>query len=124
MGGIPTTQSRLLKFDFKNHQGPQSLLREYAPPEEPKTVSEYFGMKYPYAKRFGPPFLEAVEVDQNGFTTSTPVYLCDDFFAGVLAGDKRLGHDLVHLETEDKFYFFDSRIGCYCPTTEDKVIFW
>jgi len=40
--------------------------------------------------------------------------LSADFFAAVLRGDKRLGHQVVWYAPEDTFYFHDFRVEAFC----------
>jgi len=46
------------------------------------------------------------------------------FFAALLGGDRRLGHDVIYFIPEGRFYFVDPLIACYVPTTEVKMRFY
>jgi hypothetical protein len=73
------------------------------------------------AKKYGPAFLEDRTIDKESFMHITPTHLNDDFFAGLITGDKRLGHSVVWYQPEDLFYFYDVVVDAYCPTTEAKL---
>lgn len=65
------------------------------------------------------PSLEAVEAAH--LPVKHPLAIDEDFFAGLLAGDERLGHHVVFYGPEQTFYFLDCRFGYYAPTTEEKL---
>jgi len=47
-----------------------------------------------------------------------------DWWGAFLGGDHRLGHDVVFFVPESQFYAFDVVLGCYVPTTDDKMRLW
>src|ERR1700740_1637606 len=70
-------------------------------PIPPKTPSEWFIHKFPdQVKTFGSPFLEMRESRGHGFERITPLSANLDFFAGILGGDKSLGHSVIYFEPE------------------------
>jgi hypothetical protein len=44
-----------------------------------------------------------------------------DFLAAALGGDARLGHQVVYLEGEMQWYFYDGRPQLYKPTSAEKL---
>jgi hypothetical protein len=90
---------------------------------KPSTPGEWFAARFPeQAKTYGPPILEAVYADDDHGNRINAVALNEDFFAGVLGGDKQLGHHLVFYLPEQQFYFLDNRTGNYTPTSEQKLL--
>jgi hypothetical protein len=65
-------------------------------------------------RAYGPAFLEEVRAleDENRII---PVSLNEDFFAGVLGGDSRMGHHVVFCAHEETFYFYDSELRLMPP---------
>ncbi len=59
--------------------------------------------------------------DQYGFEIITPAFPNHDFFAGMLAGCKRLGYQVIYYPPEKTFYFYDYEVEAFCPTTEGKL---
>jgi hypothetical protein len=57
----------------------------------------------------------------SGFDSVTPVDLNLDFFAGILSGEKKLGHCVVYYETEMQFYFLDPVDQLYKITSPEKL---
>src|SRR5471030_1647017 len=76
--------------------------------QPPATPSEWFARRYPAeVKRWGCPFLEAVEVDLvSGNKRITALSMNDCFFAAILS-DSQLGHSLVFLDPEQQWYFLE-----------------
>ena len=90
-------------------------------PRLPRTPNEWFGQRYPdQFQKFGSPFLELNQrVDQ--FTDLTlPLTLNVDFFAGLLGGEKSLGHHVIYFEQELQWYFKDSD-SIFKPTSPEKL---
>ncbi len=114
--------SSTIRTEFKVHEVPQGVFAEYQRVSEPKSVSEYFCLKYPkHANRYGPPVLEATYYESD-LKRSRPLLLNEDFFCAVLGSDKRIGHHLVYHLPEQTWYFYESRFGYYSPTSEEKVM--
>ena len=87
------------------------------------TPNQWFADKFPEAARnYGPAFMEATTPDMDGLPRSIPAYLNDDFFAAILGGDPRLGHQVVYFAPEETFYFFDLVTDAFCPTSVEKLI--
>lgn len=92
-----------------------------ATPRTPTTPSEWFCRHFPdQVKLYGCPFIELREVGGE-MDRLTPLAINHDFFAGILGGDKRLGHSVVYFDPEMQFYFLDCRDQLYKPTTQDKL---
>ena len=90
--------------------------------KEPQTPSEWFSKHFRLQlETFGPPILESVCLDPTGQKRVTPLSLNDDFFASLIGGDARLKHHVVFYVAEDSWFFFDPRINCFSPTTEQKL---
>ena len=114
---------RRIDYQLKNCTPPPAIVQEYAERAPVQSPSDWFSRKFPaLAERYGPPILEAVEPLLDQSTRITPVALNEDFFAALLGGDKRLGHDLVYYEPAETFYFFDSRFQRYEATLESKLV--
>lgn len=91
-------------------------------PKEPTTPSEWFSQKFPdHAKTFGCPFLEMIQPMGEGFNQISPISMNTDFFAAILGGDAKLGHQVVYLQSECQFYFLDVRENLWKPTIEEKL---
>jgi len=90
----------------------------------------YFSQIYPNLVRdFGFPFYTAIRKtaypsDQINPPTEQLKGINTLFFAALLGGDKRLGHDVVYYGPESTFYFNDPLIGRYAPTTDAKIRFY
>jgi hypothetical protein len=83
----------------------------------------WFAKMFPIAAhKYGPAFLQRTFDDADGLTRFVPEQLNIDFFAAALAGDKALGHRVIFYLPEEIFYFFEPRLLCYCPTSEDKLV--
>ena len=79
----------------------------------------YFELSRPQlVADWGYPFYSTVV---EGIQQEKIIGLNSDFWAAFMGGDKRLGHDLVFFIPESRFYFFDLVVGCYVPTSEEKV---
>ena len=93
------------------------------PLQPPSTPSEWFAGRFPAeVKRWGCPFLEAVEEDRvTGRQHITAVELNDNFFASTLS-DSQLGHSVVFYEPEQQWFFIEPRDGLYHPTSESKLM--
>jgi hypothetical protein len=89
-------------------------------PTTPKTPAEWFALKFPFALKFGCPFLEMRQTSCDGFNKVIPVAVNFDFMAGMLGGDSRLGHSVVYFEPEMQWYFKD-RDGIFKPTSAEKL---
>ena len=46
----------------------------------------------------------------------------DDFFAGLLGGDRNLGHQVVFYVPEQQWCFYDCQFDYFVPTTEEKLM--
>jgi hypothetical protein len=91
--------------------------------QAPQTPSKYFNKRYPdISLAYGAAFLEHAYEDGNEFKRVSVVGMNDDFFAGLLGGDKALGHQVVFYVPEQQFYFYDCRFGYFVPTTEEKLM--
>jgi len=95
-------------------------------PVTPSSPSEWFSMKFPDAvKKYGCPFLEVRQSIRRGIndqiTTVNPLAINTDFFAGMLGGDKSLGHSVVYYEPEMMFYYYEPMKKIYMPTTSEKL---
>jgi hypothetical protein len=91
--------------------------------ETPHNPNLWFAKMFPLAARdFGPAFLQRTHDQGDGLPRFFPEELNIDFFASALGGDPLLGHRLVFYQPEETFYFFDPRLLCYCPTSEDKLV--
>jgi hypothetical protein len=98
------------------------LLNKYKPFAEPgmESASAWFSKRFPrQAEIYGCPFIELQEelVERQKIT---PLAMNQDFFAAVLGGDERLGHQVVYYESEMQFFFLDSD-GFFKPTTDEKL---
>ena len=91
--------------------------------DTPHDSNLWFAKMFPTAaKNHGPAFLQRAYDDANGLPRFVPEELNIDFFAAALAGDPLLGHRLVFYLPEETWYFFDPRLLCYCPTSEEKLV--
>jgi hypothetical protein len=57
----------------------------------------------------------------DGFSRVNPISINVDFFAGMLGGDKRLGHSVIYFEPELQFYYREPVPNIYKPTTPEKL---
>jgi hypothetical protein len=88
---------------------------------EPRTPNDWFLVRFPEAVRqFGRAFFEESKANLHGARVEIPAILNEDFFAALLAGEKRLGHRMVYCPG-DGFWFYDPRVDAFCQTTESKV---
>jgi len=88
---------------------------------EQRTPNDWFQMRFPEAVRqFGRAFFNETKPNLHGAQVEIPAILNEDFFAAVLAGEKRLGHRMVHCPG-DGFWFYDPRVDAFCPTSDSKV---
>lgn len=111
MNGANQLKVRLPKFTRRD------LERENA--NDPNL---WFAKMFPAsAEAHGPAFLQATFDDNSGLTHFHALELNIDFFAHALGGDRAMGHRVVFYEPEECWYFNDPRIGCFCPTTEQKL---
>lgn len=95
---------------------------EQSEPAVTKTPSEWFAVKFPgQALKYGCPFLELRETSGDGFSNVTPISINLDFFAGMLGGDIRLGHSIIYFEPEMQFYYRESMLQLYKPTSPEKL---
>ena len=84
--------------------------------------NSYFTERFPEAvEKYGAAFMVGSWTDPFQQTHILPVHLNTDFFAGVLGGDSRLGHQVVYHSQENRFYFYDPMIDAFVPTTEAKL---
>lgn len=105
------------------------LLHAHAPPTAsiashcgPRliTPNSWFTDRFPdHVAQYGLPFFETTASTQSGFTQIVPVHLNESFFASMLSGAS--GIQIVHLSSEDTFYFYDYQAQAFCPTTRDKL---
>jgi len=65
--------------------------------------------------------MEGTWTDGDGLKRFIPAYLNEDFFAAMLGGDGRLGHQIVYCCHEETFYFYDGRVDAFFPVGEDKL---
>jgi len=87
----------------------------------PHTPNHWFASKFPIQNRtFGRAFFEEHITNLQGSQFIRPSVLNEDFFAAILGGEKRLGHQMVHLPA-DGFWFKDPRVDAFCPTSDEKV---
>jgi hypothetical protein len=88
---------------------------------EQRTPNDWFQTRLPEAVRqFGRAFFNETKPNLNGAQVEIPAILNEDFFAALLAGEKRLGHRMVHCPG-DCFWFYDPRVDAFCPTSDSKV---
>ena len=88
---------------------------------EPRTPNEWFQVRFPEAvRRFGRAFFNETKPNLHGAQVEIPLILNEDFFAAILAGEKRLGHRMVYCPS-DGFWFYDPRVDAFCPTSDSKV---
>jgi len=88
---------------------------------EPRTASEWFEARFPeVVEQFGPAFFGEIGQNLNGSRVECPQLINEDFFAAAVAGERRLGHRVVHCPG-DGFWFYDPRVTAFCPTSERKV---
>ena len=85
------------------------------------TPSIWFATRFPFALKFGCPFLEASQSSVDGFLRVFPVSLNHDFFAACLGGDSGLGHSVVYFEPEMQFYYREPVQNLYLPTSPEKL---
>jgi len=95
---------------------------EWSTARQTITPSIWFAQKFPdQTNQFGCPFLEMRQTSCDGFSHVTPVSINLDFFAGMLGGDKSLGHSVVYFEPEMQFYYREPVLNIYKPTTPEKL---
>ncbi|MEI7987385.1 MAG: hypothetical protein WCI55_17335 [Armatimonadota bacterium] len=70
---------------------------------------------------WGPAFLEATYIDADGLTRNSPCEINTDFFASILGGDERLGHQTVYYAPEKSFNFHDYSERAFLPVAESKL---
>lgn len=117
---IPTLEP-WISFQLKPYK-PSAFQIPGVTDQPPQTPSEYFNRRHPeISMAYGAAFLEHSYVDGNEFKRVSVVGMNDDFFAGLLGGDKRLGHKVIFYIPEQQFYFFDCRFGYFVPTSEEKL---
>ena len=90
-------------------------------PVRPATPSTWFLHRFPLHAHLGSPFLEAPYVDEHGIERVQVEGINEDFFAGILSGDSRFRHKVVFHESEQRFYFFETRDGFFYTTTDEKL---
>jgi len=119
---IECNKYKVHKLLLKRYEPDPLLLGDNSYKTEPRTPSEWFSKNFPdAAKRFGTPFLEAVQSVDDGIQTIAPIAMNTDFMAAVLGGDTRLGHKVVYIESEMGFYYKDCADGIYRQVSEDKL---
>lgn len=85
------------------------------------TPSSWFGSKFPEVQeRFGQAFFEETAVGLLGRTVIRASVINEDFFAAILAGEKRLGHRMVYLPGEG-FLYHDPKVHAFVNTSDRKV---
>ena len=88
---------------------------------EPRTPNEWFQVRFPeVVRQFGRAFFNETRPNLHGTQVEIPLILNEDFFAAILAGERRLGHRMVYCPG-DGFCFYDPRVDAFCPTTDSKV---
>jgi len=88
---------------------------------EQRTPNDWFQRRFSEAVRqFGRAFFNESKPNLHGAQVEIPAILNEDFFAALLAGEKRLGHRMVHCPG-DGFWFYDPRVDAFCPTSDSKV---
>ncbi len=86
-----------------------------------RTPNDWFQMRFPEAVRqFGRAFFNETRPNLHGAQVEIPLILNEDFFAALLAGERRLGHRMVYCPS-DGFWFYDPRVDAFCPTSDSKV---
>jgi hypothetical protein len=87
--------------------------------------NQYFELSRPQlVADWGYPFYSTV-VEQGGQPTGERIIdINSDFWGAFLGGDHRLGHGVVYFVPESRFYVFDLVLGCYVPTSEEKMRLW
>ena len=94
---------------------------KYDPFHQPLLPNEWFSIKFPDQTRiYGSAFLEG-RLDTPWKLSSTPLHPNEDFFASILGGNRRLGHQVVYHPSENTFYFYDYRVDAFCPVSEAKL---
>jgi len=84
--------------------------------------NKWFAERFPEAvERYGPAFMVGSWTDPFQQTHVIPAHLNTDFFAGVLGGDPRLGHQVVYHSQEARWYYYDPMVDAFVPTTEAKL---
>ena len=92
------------------------------PNKKPQTPSEWFSKRFPeQASIFGTPFLEVVHPQSDGLDKINPISANIDFFAGILGGNKSMGHQVVYFQPQMEFYFYDVRDKIFKPTSDEKL---
>lgn len=90
--------------------------------EETNRPNKWFAAKFPkQTELYGPAFMEVTLSDADKLDRIIPVYPNNDLFAAILGGDPDLGHQVLWYPPEATFYFFDSKVNAFCPTSEDKL---
>ena len=88
---------------------------------EPRTPNEWFQVRFPeVVRQFGRAFFNEAKPNLHGTQVEIPLILNEDFFAAILAGERRLGHRMVYCPG-DGFWFYDPRVDAFCPTSDSKV---
>ena len=86
------------------------------------TPNSWFHSKFPdVAERFGNAFFE--ETSTAGPQHRAKILPCvinEDFFAGMLGGEKTLGHRIIHLPGEG-FLYLDLKVNAFANTSDQKV---
>ena len=105
--------------DECNYSGSSPRVSQIGNYQDP---NEWFRVRVPELfERFGAAFVQ--ERTGNGFETTriVPVQMNDDFFAALLGGQKRLGHQVVHCPRTG-FWFYEPRVRAFCPVNEGKML--
>lgn len=99
------------------------MLRQIGHQQPATTPAEWFARRYPAeVKRWGCPFLEAVETElETGKKRITALSLNDCFFAAILS-DSQLGHSVIFFNPEQQWYFLDPTDNIYYRTSEAKLM--
>ncbi len=106
---------------MRKHDPKLAMMFEEVYPAQVTSASEWFSKKFPrQAQVFGCPFLELQE-SFTSFDKITPLSMNVDFFAAILGGDERMGHQVIYFEPECMFYFYDPKDRIYKPTSEEKL---
>lgn len=118
-------QSTIRRITLSKWNSDYSMLLDGMVEPDPQTPSEWFSQRFiKQASTYGAPILEeqyTIQEDGERVTRIRPLQLNEDFFAAVLGGKQRLGHQVVYYVPEGVFYFMDHREGAFVATTESKL---
>ena len=120
--GKETTDNLIApRFQLKQFEPSHPLLADYGP-NPINTPSEWFSARFPkQSGQFGTPFLECKYAALGHADRVRALSINIDFFASILGGERRFGHDLVFYPPEETFYFLEPIAGYYVATTPEKL---